>query len=240
MRTLTRIITLTLTRTISLRLTAVCFAASIVYVIAFATCATAQVTPSGGLTDGGILQGTTITIGWPRYIDAPSVDIYLWNATTSERHEIAGDVPTSQGEFVWNVPVDIANGPKYRFVVASSNDGSQRMMSRSWVTVGPLGIHKVGPQSALLPSNPSAYEVAHGRVSILPNPANDAVRIRFGSDFVTIRFVSLEGATIVERSLCKGERTVDVDVQHLTSGVYTVVLAAEDGHCISSPLHVVP
>lgn len=219
--------------------------ASSVYALAFAICATAQVTPSGGDSDQNILQGSTITIGWPRYIEAPNVDVYLWNATTAERHDIARNVPTVQGEFVWSVPMHVVSGTRYRFVVASATDAYQQMMSASWVTVGPQVMQKAGAKSA---SRQSASIRAHtseglgagNGITIAPNPTNDIVRIRFASDFITMRFVSLDGSTILERALSAGERTVDVDVRRFTTGVYTVVLAADDGRCVSRPLHIMP
>lgn len=195
----------------------------------------AQVTPSGGSTDIPIIQGSTVLIGWARNTEAPSVDIYLWNASTSERTEVARGIPGAQGEFQWSVPIDAANGSRYRFVVEATNERYRRTMSASWVTIGPYDMHK---QSTKPEHSTQEYANVLTPMSIAPQPAREVVRIKFGADFHSMRVVGLDGTTLIERTLCNGERTVDVDVQILTSGVYTVVLASNDGRCITTSLHV--
>lgn len=197
--------------------------------------AQAQVTPSGGLTDRPIIQGSEVSISWTRHVDAPSVDIHLWNAATSERIEVARGISAVLGEFQWHVPMNVVNGTRYRFVVTPTHEPYRRLMSASWVTVGPQSIHKRADE---LVSHTHEFDAAQGQITIAPQPSRGVVRIRFESDFHLIRVVSLDGATVLERILCDGEHTVDIDVQHLTSGFYTVVLSSDYGRCISAPLHI--
>ncbi|MDZ4745969.1 MAG: Ser-Thr-rich GPI-anchored membrane family protein [bacterium] len=196
----------------------------------------AHVTPSGGRTDKPIVQGTTITIGWEKQSDVPMVDLFLWNALTSERIAITRGVPTGQGSYQWNVPTNLANGSKYRFVVEPTNAPYRRIMSDSWVTVGLDNAYK---ESALdLPQLTNNLENL-GRITLYPQPAHDVVRIRVMSDFNVMRVASLDGTTAIERTLDAGERTLDVNVQLLPTGMYTIVMTSTDGRCLSAPLQVI-
>jgi len=118
-----------------------------------------------------------------------------------------------------------------------------RWMSASWVRIGDPVIDNQ-PMQPFEPGSIALFKertsVRKNDIVVAPHPARDIVRIRFTSDFNAIRLVSLDGSKVLERKLWAGEKTVDVDVQHLSPGVYTVVLETEDGRCATSSLHVVP
>lgn len=196
----------------------------------------AQVTPSGGQSDRPVKPGSPTTIGWARLFDATTVDIFLWNALTSERLLVARNIPAAQGEYQWTVPATMVSGTRYRFIVEPTTERYRRILSGSWVTIGQASALKAVAEERA--ENAHQNESVEARVSIAPQPAQGIVRIQLQSEFQSLRIVALDGTQVISRPLLPGELTVHLDVQHLAVGPYQLVLTGDDGRCTTSMLHI--
>lgn len=65
-------------------------------------------------------------------------------------------------------------------------------------------------------------------ISIQPNPVTDRLTIRSEVPLTTIQIYSLTGAPVLEKVLQRSSQTSQLDVTDLQSGVYTIVLSAQE------------
>lgn len=175
----------------------------------------AQIEPSGGIMSQPLHPGHTVRIEWADDLQAPIVDLALWNGDTQSEEVIATGLPAMASPHEWEIPATLPPGNHYRFVVRDHTQPRRALRSRSWVPITPAQ-----PMVASLDhqSDPPA-------LTIQPAPATNDVTLTWRTTTaVMIEIYDTKQQRLGSWNLHPGQTSVQIDISDLPVGIHHVQL----------------
>lgn len=184
------------------------------------------ITPDASMTVG---SGTPVVIRWGDDLEAPLVNIELWDGVRGISTVLAQNIKAPQREINWTVPEDIENGSRYRFVVRDARDTTRAMFSVGFTSLvrrsrTATGIDDLTQQLV--------------RFDVAPLPAADRVRISWTEPLRRIEIIDLTGVVVVRLDPAPGAQSCLVNIAALSAASYTVAAYTGSGSVIRRPLLV--
>ncbi|NQW30588.1 MAG: hypothetical protein HQ472_08755 [Ignavibacteria bacterium] len=176
---------------------------------------TADVFPSGGAREKPLTQGGSVTITWKIQFDAPLVDIEFWNGESGTTTTIAKGIPAQLEKYIWQIPQNLDDSRKIRFVVRDAIKPHTMDLSESFVTI-----------QRMQPIVAGVNEIdAEALIVVRPNPANHIFEISWKSvkaDNVVVTDVC--GLTVARYHVETGAEAATIDVSGYAQGMYQAAL----------------
>lgn len=189
--------------------------------------AQAEVFPSGGRSNKSIRQGEAIKIYWTNELDAPQIDVVLWNGRNGTYTTIANNVDLSIGEFSWQVPQNLPDGDRFRFIIRDAQRPHRIDYSMGFVTIGRTPGLVASIDQPSLPMH----------VDVRPNPANQICEVQWESKTAdNIKVLDLSGRTVAVYRVEVGAQAAFVDVSGFVQGVYQLALMKGECQLYAAPL----
>lgn len=192
-----------------------CLYAAVLICLAGTVPAIAQVEPSGGLQAVTLTSGAPVQITWEDDLQAPRVDLALWNGDEGRETLIATNIEATPGLYQWQIPSSISPGERYRFVVRDHQQPRRAIRSSSWVTIDR--------------AQPLVSTVQESRVvsamQLSPMPAYDDLTITWlRDDVLHVDILDVQQREVQRCEVRLGDTTKHIDVRTLPNGTYTIRL----------------
>lgn len=187
----------------------------IILVLAAVVPAAAQLEPSGGATAQPLHPGHTVRIEWANDLQAPRVDLALWNGTTHTEETIATGLPAEISHHEWQIPATLPPGDQYRFVVRDHAHPRRALRSRSWVHITPAP-----PLVASVDDDTQTPQL-----TIHPSPATNDATLTWNASRATITTIEIHDTKqrrLASWTIRPGQTSLQIDLSDLPPGVHHV------------------
>jgi hypothetical protein len=182
------------------------------------TIAGAQVSPSGGQTDSPWRPGTAVDISWDNTLEAPSVDIDLYDAARRRRIALARGIDGRQRTTGVVLPDSLPHGDHYLVFITDATTPSTYVRSSGYVPISP-SLTRVRPTD--VPETRPDREA----YSLAPNPTTASAVLTWDVLGVRrIRVIGADGVARLERDVEPMDRRLVMPSDRWASGTYIVEL----------------
>lgn len=178
----------------------------------------AQVMPSGGKTDAPWRPGTAVDISWETTLEAPVVDVELYDATRCVRTVLARGIDGRQRTTGLVLPDTQASGDHFLVFVRDASNPSIYIRSAGYVPIAPA-------LTRVRPTDIPDVGQGHTAYTIAPNPTTASAVLTWDVLGVrTIRVTGSDGVVRLERDVEPLDRRLVMPSDRWVSGTYVVEL----------------
>ncbi|MCL5991820.1 MAG: T9SS type A sorting domain-containing protein [Bacteroidetes bacterium] len=190
----------------------------------------AEFNPNGGENGEFWSQNTTKTIKWDTSYFHNTVNIYLWNMTSSTFTTIDTSIQASLGEYNWQIPVDQPTGNFFRVKIRQTDSAELEQFSETFFPI----------YEGSSPHSEFAEKPVHTEnIYISPNPVTDKIKLSLDFDISNKSNVTIfDCLGKVWLSLALNTNLTELNCTNLPSGVFYAVVNA-NGKIKTKPFVVI-
>ena len=175
--------------------------------------------------------GQVFQIRWDDDLDESEKQVMLWDGDRGVLRAISGVLPPNVHEFVWQVPANILDGTRYRFIVRNPNNTHKADFSDGFTN-----IFRAQPLLTAVEDN----EFKTG-IQLTPFPASETVQVAWPEARVVERIdlLNIHYELLASTQVQPGATSSTISVKQCPSGMAIVRLISPGGLSVGQPLLVV-
>lgn len=178
----------------------------------------AQVMPSGGQTDSPWRPGTAVDISWDNTLEAPTVDIDLYDAARRKRIALARGIDGRQRTTGVVLPDSLPPSDHYLVFIRDATTPSSYVRSSGYVPIWPS-------LTIVRPTDVPETQPNREAFTLAPNPTTASAVLTWDVLGVRrIRVIGADGVARLERDVEPLDRRLVMPSDRWASGTYVVEL----------------